>query len=93
MLHSILEFRDENNHLMDFYRLKQKRPQTVINHALKAIYDFESFWLKQWNGCKKVVIFWTDYETNEDNKTFECTYDEFLKQYELYKSIRRAEMK
>lgn len=87
MKHSIISFEDNNGVLIDFYRLKPKRPETVLNIVFRGFKEFENFYLKNLkNRCASVLIHYTDYETTPENLTFKCTFDEFMKQYNDFKN-------
>ena len=83
-MHSIISFLNEKGVTIDFHRLKQKQPKTVLQKVYKAFTENDIFLNsinnnKYFGKCVKVTIHYTDYEKTEGNKTFECTYDEFLK--------------
>lgn len=79
-MHSIIRFLDENNKLIDFYRLKQKQPKTVLQKVIEGFKNFPSTYLTEGlkKNCAKIRIHYTDYSVTEENKTFECSFNEFL---------------
>ncbi len=88
MLHSIISFNDENGVLIDFYRLKQKKPSTVLKKIYQAFTDFENLYLNQEvkNRCKNVTIHYTHYESTEENMTYSCSFDEFMENLKAYRN-------
>ena len=92
VLHSIISFDDNKGVTIDFHRLKQKKPETVLNAVFKGFSEFESIYITEdlKKRCKAVKIHYTEYESTEQNKTFECTFDDFMHQYEAYKMQKSA---
>lgn len=88
MKHSIISFEDIKGVLIDFYRLKPKRPETVLNIVFRGFREFENLYLKNLNNrCSSVLIHYTDYETTPENLTFRCTFEEFMKRYNDFKQV------
>ena len=92
VLHSIISFNDDRGVTIDFHRLKQKRPESVLNAVFKGFSEFESIYITEdmKRRCRAVTIHYTEYESTEQNKTFECTFDDFLQRYEAYKMEKSA---
>ena len=88
MLHSIIRFVDADGKMIDFHRLKQKKPETVLQKVLEgfSMYGntFHTEAIKE--RCRAIKIHCTEYESTEANKTFECTYTEFLNRLKAYKN-------
>ena len=87
MLHSIIGFYDEKGILIDFHRLKQKKPETVLKAVFKGFSEFEGLYITEdlKHRCRSVNIHYTEYECTEENKTFECSFDDFLQRYQAFK--------
>ena len=83
MLHSIISFNDDRGVTIDFHRLKQKRPESVLNAVFKGFSEFESIYITEdmKRRCRAVTIHYTE---------FECTFDDFLQRYEAYKMQKSA---
>ena len=92
VLHSIISFNDDRGVTIDFHRLKQKRPESVLNAVFKGFSEFESIYITEdmKRRCRAVTIHYTEYESTEQNKTFECTFDDFLQRYKAYKMQKTA---
>ena len=92
MLHSIISFEDQNGIDIDFFRLKQKKPETVLNKVFEGFYNYESLYITEElkNRCTNVFIHYTEYETTEENLTFKCSFNEFVEKYNEYKQKRKA---
>ena len=89
VLHSIISLNDDRGVTIDFHRLKQKRPESVLNAVFKGFSEFESIYITEdmKRRCRAVTIHYTEYESTEANKTFECTFDDFLQRYNQYNQI------
>lgn len=87
MFHSIISFNDNKGITIDFHRLKQKNPKTVLTAIFKGFAQFEKIYITKEikEKCAAVTIHYTEYEDTEENKTFECSFDEFMKMYNNYK--------
>lgn len=92
VLHSIISFNDDRGVTIDFHRLKQKRPESVLNAVFKGFSEFESIYITEdmKRRCKAVTIHYTEYESTEANKTFECAFADFLQRYNQYKTEKQA---
>lgn len=85
-MHSLVCFKDKNGRTIDFYRLKQKRPATVLQKVYEGFAKAESMYLSELqDGCTEVTIHYTEYEAREDELTYKCSFDEFIKNYNEYK--------
>lgn len=92
MLHSIISFNNQEGKLIDFFRLKYKNPETVLNKVFEGFYNYESLYITEElkNSCTDVFIHYTHYESTEENLTFKCTFKEFMEKYNDYKQKRKA---
>lgn len=83
-MHSIIILRDVNNYQVNFFRLKLK----TAKKALEKLVEFYATnkgtkWIyEDVEKSAKIEIFYTDYETNENNKTLEISIEEFKKMIE-----------
>jgi len=82
----IVELKDKNNSTIDFERFSYKRLNTCINAMIKLYkkafdpYCFCGFLYKEnVEKAARIVAYRTDYKTNDANKVWDISIDEFIK--------------
>ena len=86
MYHSIISFDNKDNRTLDFYRLRQKRPATVLKKSFEAFAEHPSVFLTEElkNECTSIKIYYTEYETTEKELTYQCSFEEFMEKLHTY---------
>lgn len=88
MYHSIISFDNKDNRTLDFYRLRQKRPATVLKKVLEGFAQHSSIFLTEElkSECTSIKIYYTEYETTEKELTYQCSFEEFMEKLNAYHS-------
>lgn len=86
-MHSIIIFEDDNGVAPLFERFKCKKADTVLKNIYKLFSMYENLYLTSElkEKCTKVCIYYTDYNTNDSNRTYESTFADFINQYNNFK--------
>lgn len=85
-MHSLICFKDGEGHTINFFRLKYKRPATVLQKVYEGFCEYEWLYLKELRGkCTRVTIHYTMYGESDGKLTYQCNFDEFMENYNAYK--------